>query len=221
MASRSWGELRKQGEDATRPLADGWYDVRVTKAEATEASTGSPMIKVQFQVIDGPQAGRMLFTNLVLSENAFALSLFFKRMDALGLDGAFFDSLTGADSDPAQGLPIVANNLVGRLVSVELGTRVYQGTERNEVNNYRKFNGQVSGLVQPPNMVGGATNGAPVPSLPTSAQGTQTGMTGSAAPVPSVVQAPVPNVTPAPVPNVTAPSTSSENNEPPPPVPAF
>lgn len=139
MTSRSWGDLKKTADDASRPIPKDWYDVIISKAVANTASTGSPMIKVQMKVVGGPYNNRVLFTNFVLStENAVALSIFFRNVDAFGLDDAFFTSLGGADSDPAIGMQTVAAALIGRTARAEVGIRTWQGQERNEVQQCAK-----------------------------------------------------------------------------------
>src|SRR5262245_57177872 len=94
------------------PLPDGDYNVTVQKAQATTASTGSPMIKTTFVVEDGDHAGRKVFNNFVLTmDNPAALSFFFQHMAALGIDRTFFASLQGT---PDQSMPQVAQALVSR-----------------------------------------------------------------------------------------------------------
>ena len=208
MSTRSWADLRKQGEDASKPLPDGWYNVQVVKADATEASTGSPMIKTQLRVTDGPHATRVLFTQFVLSvESPFALSIFFKNMGALGLNDAFFDNLMGAESDPKVGMVTVAANMIGRTARAEVGSRTWQGREMNEVKSLAEgeFN---PGM--PKNNGGSVVSPTGIPTIP---GGPQAGKNAGQS-LPSVPS--VPSVTiPTPATN------SSENNDTPPAVPAF
>lgn len=177
MTTVSWKSLKQSADDASRPLPKDWYLLEVVKTEATTASTGSPMIKAQLRVIDGPANGRVLFTNFVLSlDNPNALIIFFRHMASFGFDDTFFDTLP---EDAAIGLQVVADNLIGRTVMAEVGTRIFQGSERNEIQQYKPASnapgGQgvatpagTSGSVgRPPTGGSGAANGTPpVPSVP-------------------------------------------------------
>lgn len=213
MTSKSWGDLKKQADDASRPVPKDQYDVVVTKAELTTASTGSLMIKSQMKIVGGPYNNRTLFTNFVLStENSIALSIFFKNMAAFGLDDAFFGSLAGPDSDPEVGMQTVAVTLVGRTARADVSIRTWQGQDRNEVGQFVKSTNQLVGLSTGPTMtVNGATS-APVPNI-----GSVSAAAGaSTPPVPSIPQ----NTAPSHVaPQVASPVSYATSA--PPEIPAF
>ena len=116
---------------------DGTYDVVVHSAEATKASTGKHMIKVQYSVATGPYAGSSarIRDQFVLSpDNGQALGFFFRKMEAHGLPKAYFAQFAGTGIENA--LPHVAAALTGRAVRVEVGQREYNGQQQNEVKNY-------------------------------------------------------------------------------------
>jgi len=128
MAAINWSDLQKAAGDAAfTPVPNDVYDVFVDTAEATQSSTGKDMIKVQFKIQNGPHEGRNVFNQFVISpDSANALAFFFRHMAALGLDEAFF-----AANPPLQ---TVAATLVGRACRIKVGTREYQGQDRNQVD---------------------------------------------------------------------------------------
>lgn len=135
MAETTWGALRKTAEDASKPLPKDTYDVTVSKAESTVASTGSPMIKATLDVKSGPQAGnRKLFTQFVMKADApFAVQMFFTNLAAFGLGEQFFAQLP---DDLEAGMPIIADALVGRSARANVEPRPYQGVERDNVTGF-------------------------------------------------------------------------------------
>jgi hypothetical protein len=50
------------------PLPAGWYNVRVENAEEVTASTGTPGIKMELAVTDGPYTGRKIWDRMWISE---------------------------------------------------------------------------------------------------------------------------------------------------------
>lgn len=139
-------------------MPNGDYNVEIVKADAVTASTGRPMIKCKMKVIDGPFQNRPVMTQFVLSiDNPNALSMFFRNMKAFGLDENFFAQLgTGGQLDP------VAGALVGRRAQVTLGTRQWQGEDRNEVTGIKKYTGAPGTVVGTP----GAPAMGPIASIP-------------------------------------------------------
>lgn len=172
MPTVNWNNLRKAADDASRPLPADWYDLIVVKAEATIASTGSPMIKLQLDVADGPHRGRRVFDNLVLSvDSPFAMGIFFRHLDAFGVNPE--------TEAPDGSLEPIANALIGRRIRGKIGIRMYNGSERNDVEEYAPSTG----------------TGVPAPSGPVASAG-PTGPAPTATPAPSPT--PTPSSTPAP-----------------------
>jgi len=195
MVAKGWGDLRKQAEDASKPLPEDWYDVQVEKAEAVTASTGKPMIKMVLNVMSGPQAGaRKVWTQVVFSpDNGFALQMFFKNMAAFGLGEKFFETLP---VEPETAMPLIAQALPGATARALIAPRSYQGVERDNVVELNPAPGgaQRTASVAPAPVGGGAAPSAPIP---------------SGAPAPQV---PAPQNAPAPAPQAGNPAV------PPPPV---
>lgn len=126
MTSIDWAKLAQTAERETQLIEDGVYAVECTKAEATTASTGSKMIKLVLRITEGPRTGRNLYTNFVLSEDSgFALKRLFGNLEAFGIGMAWLDQ--------GPSFEMVAGALVGRLAQVQVGHRLWQGQERNEV----------------------------------------------------------------------------------------
>lgn len=170
-------------------LPDGSYNVVVEKAQATTASTGKPMLKVTLVVTDGPSKGRKLFTNHVLAtDNPNALAMFFRNMGAYGLDKAFWNA-PGASLDGAAAI------MVGRPVTADVGHKVYQGEDRNEVKG-----------VKPP-AAGAASIMGPAVAAPT-VNIPQANVPSGVPTVPTV--APTPTPEPATVPNVPVQASGDE-----------
>lgn len=127
MGQANFADLMKAAADAGfSNCPPGTYDVKVIAGEAKTTSAGKDMIVLKFEIVGGPNAGRKVTNNFVISpENANALGFFFRHMAAMGLDNAYF----GQNPAPAQ----VASDLVGRTCQIEVGTRVWNGEEREDV----------------------------------------------------------------------------------------
>ncbi len=180
MSGVSWRDLRKTAEDATKPLADGWYECVVEKAEATTASTGSPMIKTTLQVTSGTHAGRKLWTQFVFSpDNPNALIFFFRNMAALGLGESFFDSLTQQGLDVDSSMLAIAQSIGGRQVRVRTAIRKFNGSDRNNVEELQPSESGPGGL----------PGGQPAVGIPSVG-----GLPGGVPPMPPTTQAAPPTV---------------------------
>lgn len=127
MASAAFSDLLKAAEDAGfSNCPPGTYDVVVTQGTAKTTSAGKDMIVVQFQIQGGPHGGRKVPNNFVISpENANALGFFFRHMRAMGLDSTYFSQ----NPSPQK----VAADLVGKTCRIEVGTRTWNGEEREDV----------------------------------------------------------------------------------------
>lgn len=93
------------------PLPAGWYNVRVEDATEVKASTGTPGIKLDMAVLDGPHAGRKIFDRIWISPAA--LSFVVQKLQAMGYpipSGEF-------DLEPME--------LIGRRCAVKVEPRAY------------------------------------------------------------------------------------------------
>jgi hypothetical protein len=164
-------------------LPVGDYDLECVEATPKPTSTGKEMVKAKYKVIAGPSAGRTVFNQYVLSpENATALAIFFRDMQAHGLDETFFTQLQGVE----QPMAVIAARLPGTRVRMTLSQRQWQGQTRNNVDRVQPVPG--GGLVGP---------GIPVPSM--------------SGPAPAVPQpgAPVPPGAPVQPPAAVAPAPAA------------
>lgn len=127
MATSSFSDLLKAAEDAGYSnCPPGTYDARVVAAETKTTGAGKDMIVVKFEIIGGPNGGRKVPNNFVISpENANALGFFFRHMRALGLDSAYFASNPSVQQ--------VAGDLVNKVCRIEVGTRTWNGEEREDI----------------------------------------------------------------------------------------
>lgn len=127
MATANFNDLLKAAADAGfSNCPPGTYDAVVAEGEAKTTSAGKDMIVVKFQIVGGPNGGRKVTNNFVISpENANALGFFFRHMRAMGLDSAYFSQ----NPSPQH----VAAALVGKTCQIEVGTRTWNGEEREDV----------------------------------------------------------------------------------------
>jgi Protein of unknown function (DUF669) len=162
VTNTSWADLIKGSEDALRPVPDGEYNVKIVDAREDKSSSGKLMIRVKFEIQDGPSAPRKVPTQLVLStENQVAVAIFFRQMEAMGLDANFFAQLPPPDGDTMMMAgKQIADALFNRTCRVTLKTRAWQGVDRNEVAGILPSLG--GGPVAPGTVTGVATPGGPV-----------------------------------------------------------
>ena len=187
----NWGQLMQNAKGQLEPIPDGDYDVKVIDAQAMKASTGKLMFKVKFEITSGPHAPRKVFNNLVLSDdNPMALAIFFRNLEALGVNEAFLAQNPSPDQ--------IASAMSNRTCRVTLGKRTWQGVEQNEVKRMLPPLG--GGPVAPGVATGPAVpmpGGMPVPSptvasTPTPTSGPTVGATPQVGPGPVAPSGPPP-----------------------------
>lgn len=144
MAQANFSDLLRAAEDAGfSNCPPGTYDVRVVAGEAKSTSAGKDMIVVKFEIVGGPHGGRKVPNNFVISpENANALGFFFRHMRALGLDAAYFSQNPTPQA--------VAAALVGKTCQIEVGTRTWNGEEREDVKKIMPSSSAVTTTIQAP-----------------------------------------------------------------------
>ena len=101
------------------PLPEGTYPASVAKVEQVlSKSSGNPMLKVEFNILDEAYAGRKVWGNYVLTEAAMwkVQELF----SALGLDT---DAILDIDTD----------DMVGMTCNLKIAQREYEGNIQNEI----------------------------------------------------------------------------------------
>lgn len=220
MPTRSWGDLLQDAGDNAggfEALPEGDYDLSVKEAEATIAkSSGRKMFAVKFAVEGGPHNGRLIWHNFVLTEdNPVAMGYFFRNMNALGLNSAYFQT------DPADHQ--VAQAMIGRKFRGQVVIKKWQGQDRNEVKAF--FPAAGAGLGAPPPGAAPAPAFAapppvaqPAPPAPPAAPPAPAPVQQVAAPAP-VAEAPAVQVQAAPVAPPPAPPAVEAPPAPPAPAP--
>lgn len=157
MTTKSWNDLLKDSEGQLSPVPDGEYSVKIVDARDDLASTQKLMARIKFEIIEGPHQGRKVPTQLVLSDdNPMAIAIFFRQMAAMGLDANYWSSLPAG----RQGLATACDALLNRTCRIQLGSRTWQGVERNDVKAI--LPPLTGGPVAPGTVTGVATPGGPV-----------------------------------------------------------
>lgn len=109
-------------EVSRRAIPEGTYAVVVNKAELTKSREGNNMIKMEFEVTEGPHKGAKLFENCSLQPQAlFKLK---SVMLALGMN------------IPNGSFDLDTNDLVGLNCEVEVGHETYEGKKRARILEY-------------------------------------------------------------------------------------
>jgi hypothetical protein len=194
--SIDFGQLMATMGQQLETIPVGDYDVVVKTATAGTTKAGDkPMIKVKYSIESGPQAGRVVYHNITITQdNQNALLMFFGQMKALGLDASFFAA--------GPSLETVAQQLVGKRARVNLQHRQWQGATQVDVN---RVNPPLGGQGAGPGPTG---LGAPAP------------VTAAPAPLAPAPVAPAPVSVPvAPAPVAAAPLVPPANEAPTPPPP--
>jgi len=134
MSTLNWGELMREakasgGVSSYEPLPDGDYELKVLESVIKTTKNGKLMFSTKNEVQGGAHARRLVWDNLVVSnENPDAMGIFFRKMGSLGLGQAFFDQEPSEEQ--------IASAMVGRTFRGTLGTKDYQGKKSNEIRNY-------------------------------------------------------------------------------------
>jgi hypothetical protein len=134
MATAYYKDLIKRREDAGFVLFPvGTYDCKVYDAEKPQK--GGMGFIVQFEVVNGPLAGRkfknwMTLSQVVIDQYPGLIDMWFREMAALGLTEAFFEA------EPTDEQTIAA--LKGRTARVQVGRRKKKGSDE-EVEDMKVF----------------------------------------------------------------------------------
>lgn len=152
----NWDDVLEEQEADEALLPVGDYDIVVEKAEGTQASTGSDMIKLTCKVTTGPFAGKVLWTNIVLkTDSTGAMRMALRRLAALGVTREWLVT-TGAQRDQ------IASACVGKTASAKVEQKKYQGEDRNEIAMFTPLGG-VPGVPTPPVVSSPAPTPTPTP----------------------------------------------------------
>ena len=109
-------------EVSRKAIPEGTYAVVVNKAELTKSREGNNMIKMEFEVTEGPHKGAKLFENCSLQPQAL-----FKLKSVM---------LALVMSIPDGSFDLDTNDLVGLNCEVEVGHETYEGKKRARILEY-------------------------------------------------------------------------------------
>jgi len=98
------------------PLPAGQYPARLDKCTLVESTTGKPMLKMEWVVIEGEYEGRKLFDNVVLSVTWKVK----QYAEAAGIESG-----KQLDTQDFEGLEAI----------LDVRQREYEGEMRNEIKN--------------------------------------------------------------------------------------
>jgi hypothetical protein len=137
LSTTPFSELIKQAAEAKYTVVpESRYAVVCRDATATKSSTQKDMIKLTVKIVAGPQKGNNVLTQQTLSpDNANAVAIFLKFLDAFGLDSAFLEGLPpGPEGGP--NIPAVAAALKGRVAMADVGVHQWNDEDRNDVKKF-------------------------------------------------------------------------------------
>lgn len=188
MADLNFKQLR---QDAMTVIT-GLFVASITEATVVQNSKGNPMIKTKWKIQSGPYTGRPLYNNFNITvDSPAALKMFFSQMSLLGFDTAYFDRLP----DGEMGVNQIARDMVGKTAELKIGSRTWNGTEQENVEEIRPAPAGFGGS--------GPVGGALPQALPTQTPSTPVVVTSVPSAVPStapsqVTQTPTEPVTVSP-----------------------
>jgi hypothetical protein len=206
MTTQTWSQMYDEAGEADQILPDAEYDFTIMKSEYKKTSNGKDMFVIRAAVVGGPYDRKVVFHNFVVSnDNPTAMQIFFRQMNALGLSKSFWKTNPSNDS--------IATALANRRFRGVVGSKSYQGTDKNEIKSFRVAGtaGVASAPPAPPAMNGAPQppTPAPVSYLPSAPQPVPTQEVAPPATVPSAPQAPA---TPAPPPPPPAQNAAPAQN---------
>lgn len=183
MSTKNWSDLIKDAGETGNydALPDGDYDLVVVEATATTSQSGKTMFKIKAQVEGGAHNKRLVWDNLVVTQDSpAALGMLFKKFHAMGIGRGYFDT----NPTNAQ----IESTILGRRFRAQIGSRMYNGAKKNEIRNYFPSAATIAAMQ--------SDNAAP----------TQAVAPASPPPAPAPAPAPAPVAAAAPAPTPAAPA---------------
>lgn len=120
-----------EGRHAGEPVPAGLYKVEVVEKEDTQTRSEKPMVKIRLKIFDNEDEklnGRLLFDQLVISDNPTAKEFLRGTLDALGVP---VDSSGAFDSD----------DLIGTQAVAKVTQKEYEGRMTNNIDDYQPLPG--------------------------------------------------------------------------------
>lgn len=138
-------DAAKEAKFTVIPASD--YPVVIRDASATKASTGKDMIKFSAKVLVGPHKGAGLLGQQVLTtDNPVALAMFFKTMEALGIDEATILGLPPA-ADGGPNMAALAALMKGKTAVATVSVGQWNDEDRNYVDKLKKPGPEVQAAI--------------------------------------------------------------------------
>lgn len=131
---KSWSSLMDEAKEVSNTfelLEDNTYQFVIKDLpKVSQTSTEKTRYTINPSVEVGPRANARIFHDFIISpESPKAMAFFFRDMQALGLDAAFFAT---NPSDEA-----ILRALVGRRFTADAYKETYNGKEKNRLRNIR------------------------------------------------------------------------------------
>lgn len=135
MAAYDWGEIAKSAPKGFEPAPAGTYTVECTDADPKTFSTGSQGVSIEVTIEDeGPAKGKKIkFVTIVFNpENP---GTFMGQLRAFGIGPEFFSEYGKFDSDDAEFIGEVMEDVADEIVGKRAIAPVTQDTYEGRVNN--------------------------------------------------------------------------------------
>lgn len=130
MTVNNWGAARK----AATTILEGDFPAIVVEATAGKSQGDKEQLKLTLKITSGPYVGRKLWDTVTISpESGVAMGIFFRSMEAFGLDDKFFNRLPDGSAGTAQ----IALALQGKEITAVLKKERYNEVDREKVKGYK------------------------------------------------------------------------------------
>ncbi len=154
MVQVNWDEMFDNAEDFS-PAPPGDYVAFVKSAEWKETKSGKSMLAYRFEISAGPERGKLIFGNIVISpESPVALSIGLRHLAALGLTKDLLKSLSEVEQ---------CERILGNVIEITVKHREWQGQAQADVADIRPSDAEVE------NAPASSNNPPPVADVPPAA----------------------------------------------------
>lgn len=157
METATWGSVLQNvtPNQGPSPLPLGDYNFKILMGRGQTASTGKEMISVQFEVIDGPAAGRKTWHNWVMPDvsgdpekAATSFGYFLGDMEVLGLTKDWFVQALGGQPVNKQTCDFIAQQLIGRAACATVTEQKNDKSRRN-IGGFRAIDPTLASMQAP------------------------------------------------------------------------
>jgi len=176
MTSTDWTAIVEQakasGTQTYGPVPEGDYHLKIMEAEKRTTQNNKPYFNFKTQVQTGPHAGRIIWDELYLSDNGWAMAnFFFPKFKILGLSVEFFQ---GQPTDEQICSAVLNKEFIA---TVKIDAKYNPQKPKNKIDSYKPLQAvSAAGFVPPAPQAAPAYQApavAPVPQGPPQAFPTQ------------------------------------------------